>query len=167
MLRKSRSHGYRTVVTVTDVARTTEWNPNVGPWLRAQRGKRKQDAVVADLAERGVVIGRSWLSRAENGAPMSEELLRAFEDYYGSVAPPYEPPVASSDKIATDSSGLAALVSAIGELVQELRLSRAQQDESTVALLAALAAVVPSAQVPRGTRDGTEPEAHAGTGQRP
>lgn len=100
-----------TLVTVTDVARTREWNPNVGPWLRAMRGKRKQDVVVADLAERGVVIGRSWLSRAENGAQMSDELLAAFQDYYGSVPPPYEPPVADP---AGDASllGLAALIEA-------------------------------------------------------
>jgi hypothetical protein len=95
-----------TVVTVTAVARSKDWNPNVGPWLRAQRGARKQDAVIADLAKRGVEIGRSWLSRAENGAPMSDELLAAFQDYYGSVPPP--PPTTASPTV--DASGLAALI---------------------------------------------------------
>lgn len=99
-----------TVVTVTAVARSRNWNPNVGPWLRAQRGARKQDVVVADLAKRGVVIGRSWLSRAENGAPMSDELLAAFQDYYGSVPPPSEPPASAP---TVDASGADAIANAI------------------------------------------------------
>lgn len=74
------------------MARRTPWNPNTADWLVRQRGKRTQDAVVADMAARGVQIKRAWLSRIENGAPFSDELLTAFEDYYGSVPPPFEEP---------------------------------------------------------------------------
>ncbi len=44
---------------------------------------------------------------------------------------------------------------AIRELVEELRLSRAQQHESTMAILQAIAAVVPIARAREETRSGT------------
>lgn len=109
-----------TGVTVRHVARQKEPNPNVGPWLKAQRGKRKQDTVVAELAERGVEIGRSWLSRAENGAPVSDELLRAFESYYGSVAPPFEPPMPSSGGTGAEMDALVTALADYTRAVDDL-----------------------------------------------
>ena len=53
--------------------RVTPWNPNTADWLVAQRGSRTQDAVIADMAARGVKVKRAWLSRMENGAPFSAE----------------------------------------------------------------------------------------------
>ena len=57
------------------------------------------------------------------------------------------------------------LQDAIRELVEELRLSRAQQDEATTALLKAIAAVLSSVRGPSGTSDDSELGARAGTGQ--
>ena len=90
------------------MARRQPWNPNTAEWLVAQRGKRTQDEVVADLAKRGVQLKRAWLSRIENGAPFSQELLDAFQAYYKSVPPPYEP---EKEEGATPSGD--ALVAAI------------------------------------------------------
>lgn len=55
------------------------------------------------------------------------------------------------------------LQDAIRELIEEMRLSRAQQDEATLALLRALAAVVRPDPAPTGTRGGTARGAPAGT----
>jgi DNA-binding transcriptional regulator YiaG len=55
------------------------------------------------------------------------------------------------------------LQDAIRELVEEMRLSRAQQDEATMALLRALAAVVGPDPGPPGTSGGSEPAAVAGS----
>lgn len=91
-----------------------EWNPNTADWLVKQRGPRTQDAVIADMAARGVKVKRAWLSRIENGAPFSEELLAAFEDYYGSVPPPFEPQ-------AEPPSDQSAIVAAIDRQTDMLR----------------------------------------------
>jgi hypothetical protein len=126
--------------------------------------------VIADLAKRGVVIGRSWLSRAENGAPMSEELLRAFEDYYGSVAPPYEPPMASSGEDATKSE-LAALIAsqaeltgAIRELAEALRGPAGLDRQLVEAAALDIAAVDPAAGKPQ--RRTTSPRRRRGPDRR-
>jgi hypothetical protein len=89
------------------VARRTPWNPNTAEWLVKQRGKRTQDAVIEDMAARGVKVKRAWLSRIENGAPFSDELLAAFEDYYGSVPPAYEPEPAAQP---VDQSAIVAAI---------------------------------------------------------
>ncbi len=109
-----------------------EWNPNTAGWLVAQRGKRKQDEIVAALAERGHQVSRAWLSRIENGAPFSDELLAAFIDLYGSTPPPnvggaQEPPLVSEavtgllEMAAALVRRLDAQVSAMNDLVVELR----------------------------------------------
>lgn len=54
------------------------------------------------------------------------------------------------------------LQDAIRELIEEMRLSRAQQDEATLALLRALAAVVGPDREPRGTPGDSEPAALRG-----
>lgn len=54
------------------------------------------------------------------------------------------------------------LQDAIKELVVEMRLSRAQQDEATLALLQAVAALLPRGREPGETPDGTGHEAPAG-----
>ena len=59
------------------------------------------------------------------------------------------------------------LQDAIRELVEEMRLSRIQQEEATLAILRALGAVLGSGPGPRGTRDDTEIATPAGTGSRP
>lgn len=92
-------------------------------WLRGQRGKAKQDEIVARLeSEQGVKISRAWLSRAENGAPISPDLLAAFQRLYGSEPPEHEeaPP-----RSVTDEAGLLTDIAlAIRELVAELRATR-------------------------------------------
>jgi transcriptional regulator with XRE-family HTH domain len=55
------------------------------------------------------------------------------------------------------------LVEAIEALIDELRLSRAQQDESTLAILRALGALLPEVLVPRGRPAHSEPDTHRGT----
>lgn len=124
-----------------DVAkRLTPWNPNTGDWLVAQRGNRNQDDVVADLAARGVVITRGWLSRIENGTPFSSDLFDAFTDYYGSVPPPYDP-APRGDTL----SGAESLAVAILALTAELEAARGERAawagrlEQTDAALDALA----------------------------
>lgn len=96
--------------------RVTPWNPNTADWLVAQRGTRTQDQVVADLAERGVQIKRAWLSRIENGARFGADLLEAFESYYKSVAPPYEPP---TEPVA-DQSDVAAAIRENTEMLRQV-----------------------------------------------
>ena len=72
--------------------RTFEWTPNVPDWLVRMRGKRLQEAVAAEVSARGNVrLTRTWLSRLENGARPSAELLGELVDYYGSEPPAYEP----------------------------------------------------------------------------
>lgn len=55
------------------------------------------------------------------------------------------------------------LQEAIRELVVEMRLSRAQQDEATMAILRALGAVLPASPSPRGRRNDSERAARSGT----
>ena len=98
--------------------------------------------MIADLAERGLVSARSWLSRAENGAPMREDLLRAFEDYYGSVAPPYEPPMTSSAQDATKPELVALLQAQTEVLNRQSEALEALADESREATLAVTGSVV-------------------------
>lgn len=57
------------------------------------------------------------------------------------------------------------LQDAIRELIEELRLSRAQQDEATLALLRALAAVVRPDPAPTGTPGDSARGAPAGSGR--
>lgn len=54
------------------------------------------------------------------------------------------------------------LQDAIRELVEELRLGRAQQHEATLALLRAVGALAPGDPGPRGTRAGTRPGSASG-----
>lgn len=54
------------------------------------------------------------------------------------------------------------LQDAIRELVEELRLSRAQQHEATLQLLRAVGALFPSTPGRRGTRGGTQPGSASG-----
>jgi hypothetical protein len=129
------------------VARKQPWNPNTADWLVAQRGKRTQDQVVADLAERGVQLKRAWLSRIENGAPFSQELLEAFQDYYGSVPPPYE----TKEEGATPSGD--ALVAAIDRQTAAIERQTAVM-ELLLSRLGGLPAPDPAA----------EAEAHTATG---
>jgi len=58
-----------------------------------------------------------------------------------------------------------ALTEVLRELVTELRLSRAQQDEATMAILRALGALLPANPNPRGRPGNSGHEAPAGTGQ--
>jgi len=92
---------------------------SVGAWLRGQRGNTLQDEIVARLKdEQGVQISRSWLSRAENGAPISAELLRAFERLYGSS--PLEEPEAGTMLSTSDTIVPAALIHALAAQTEAL-----------------------------------------------
>lgn len=57
------------------------------------------------------------------------------------------------------------LQEAIRELIAEMRLSRAQQDEATLAILQALAALVPPGRGPSGRRSGSGRGSPVGNGQ--
>lgn len=57
------------------------------------------------------------------------------------------------------------LTELLRELVDELRLSRAQQDEATMAILRAVGVSLHPAPVPPGTPAGSGNEAPSGTGQ--
>lgn len=59
------------------------------------------------------------------------------------------------------------LQTAIRELVAEMRLSRAQQDEATIALLRAMALVVPAGPARGGTPSGIDGGSLRGTPKRP
>lgn len=130
MLPKVRNFGFPLPVTrgyIPGVKRA--WNPNTAAWLVAQRGKTKQDTVVEQLAQRGVEISRSWLSRIENGEPFSDELMAAFVELYGSVPPPYEE--AGAEEAETDiasalrlqAKAIQAQADAINRLVDRLELA--------------------------------------------
>jgi transcriptional regulator with XRE-family HTH domain len=114
-----------TTVTLLHMA-PRSCNPNTSAWLKASRAARgwKQDDVVARLRDLEVEVGRSWLSRIENGEPFSDELLAAFVTLYESAPP--EPPAEPASPPAP-----ADLASALVALAQELAALRAERREMT------------------------------------
>jgi hypothetical protein len=109
--------------------------------------------VIEDMAERGVKVKRAWLSRIENGARFSDELLAALQDYYGSVPPPYE----SVEETAGDVS----LTAALSELAAELRANREERALLTAKLVELEALVTRLTE--RGFGAATEPAPHPQT----
>jgi len=109
--------------------RVEPWNPNTADWLVTQRGKRTQDEIVAAMAERGVGLKRAWLSRIENGAHFSADLLDEFVKLYGSVPQPYEPTTAPVSE--------PTLAAALSDLAVELRESRRARESFEIRLGAA------------------------------
>ena len=102
-------------------------------------------------------------------------IWRELDNLYATLADERHVPIDAQPSIApqptgtTDSadplvSALLRQTEAIEALVAELRLSRAEQIESTDALLRAMAAVV-GGPAPGGTSADSEPAAHAGTGR--
>lgn len=144
--------------------------PPKGAWARHLHQRRRErnlsQAQAFELVFEGLKLSKR--SRAVYAAiDMGDRQPRADEaEYLASVFgwPPEDdvPSAGSGDGISSDS---AALIAAIRSLVEEMRLSRAQQDESTQALLEAVAAVAHGGRGQPETSDDTGHEAHAGTGR--
>jgi transcriptional regulator with XRE-family HTH domain len=138
--------------------RTPAQRGRYGQWLVAARqakGYETATKALQAMAAAGIAIGKSTYAEYESGSKApSKNHLPLLEAFWGPA-----PEVNAEPTDQTD------LVVAIRELVDEMRLSRAQQDESTQALLRAVAAVLPSTQGRPGTSGDTGLEAPAGTGR--
>ena len=133
----------------------------------------------------GQALKRSiHMARERKGIPSDMQLARAAGISYDTLMNWYSgrtvPRPAELKKVA-DATGTTlvalmdayegrdpeppTLVEAIRELVAEMRLSRAQQDEATVAMLHALGAMAAQLPSPQGTRQSSARGARAGTRQ--
>lgn len=130
-----------------------------GEWMTARRAKMlperwTQAKLATELGLIGTKVKREWIVQVEGGKKPSAELADAIQRLLG--------PAPEFDTSAPVS--VSQLVEAIGALVDEMRLSRVQQEEQTRVLLEAVAALV-GRPAPTGTSSGSEIAAPAGTGR--
>lgn len=134
-------------------------------WLRASRGKETQEQLAADVERvTGWHITRDRYSKYESGSlPIGPKTEAHFVDYWASRGVT-GPDAAAPDEPEPDLlTALRMQADTITALVEELRLSRIQQHEATMALLQAVGALQGPAQDRAGTRDDTPREASADT----
>ena len=123
----------------------------VGIWLREEGLKRGWKTAAErrrGLDAAGIRVDQSTYASLESGTLCQSPKLDAIRTFYKS-----EPPRAGTGD---------PLVEAITALVEEMRLSRVQQTESTDAILRAIAATI-GAPMPPGTSADSGREALAGT----
>lgn len=148
---QSGNNGYR----VRHMAPRT-WNPNTAGWAKASRKARGwlQTDVTDRLLARGHKVDRGWISKIENGAPFSDELLEQLMAIYESAPPPYvepdpEPePVASSsadpDLVAAINAQSAALEAAIARQTEIMHQDQLETNAARLAQAAAFTALAES-----------------------
>lgn len=119
-------------------------------WLIRHRKSRGMGTL--DIAK-AIGVADTTVRGWESGRGIGADNLPALESLFGELAPDHLP-----------VGDQAALVAAINALVDELRLERAAQRESTDAILRAIAATV-GAPAPQETRAGSGREALVGTPQ--
>lgn len=137
-----------------------------GAWVRKRLSEQTPDRWTQvrlrdELADIGIRVKREWVNQVINGKPPSDDLRRGIERLLGVFPEP-----------DSDAPDLSQLIEAIHTLVEEMRLTRAQEKSSrtqqvasTDAILRALAAVLPGAPTPPGTPDQSGTGAPAGSGQ--
>lgn len=138
-----------------------------GDRLRAYIADRMADRGIKSVSElaRRANVSRDTFQQWWRGRPPQRSTAELVARELGVTFADLIAAREGSSPGASDGSGLDALINALRELVAEMRLSRAQVDESTIALLRAIAAVLPSSQERRGTLDDSERGASAGTGR--
>jgi transcriptional regulator with XRE-family HTH domain len=150
--------------------------------VRRRNGARKEDAAVAGIRGGQALKQAIHVARARAGITSDMELSRradvsydTFMNWYGDKTLPRGHEIKKvADALGVPYGDLMAayegrdlepppLQDAIRELIEEMRLTRAQQHEATDAILSALAAVLHPGRGPRGTSNGNEREAPADT----
>ena len=116
-------------------------------WLRASRGDETQERLAQDISRvTGWNLTRDRYSKYESGSlAMGKTVLRHFVDYWASRGKPGPEAFVEKPAEPTETQALVAALQVQAEtitaLVEEMRLQRIQQHESTEALLRAMGAI--------------------------